>query len=400
MAFCVALWCVALALGPQFVGMESQVTRTALIVWPYLPALLFYGTRAFATPFRRTRPKMVLLVMAFCLALVANVSNSIDPATSWRFAVLTLVSFHLTSLLWCVGENTVATGIRIASIAILLFYLLPSLEVHGSGARLAYGRNPNSIGLIVMFSAVSMFLWKSHAMKFAIAVTSLGVILVTGSRSALLGTVLGLGAVLLLELKNRIASVVLAMALVGVVTINFGEALADAAWGPLNKAMALDDRYRGLKSGFTGRIDAWRSAYEIWQDYPLLGCGYRTHEQLFTGMASSSSHNGYLAILAEIGLLGAIPAFSIVGIGICRLMKQHDTGLLRTALALSIGYCFVAAFERYYFNLGNQTSLMFMFSSVAPALLGVPKTEGAEQAVPSNLIQNRQPGSCRRTPHA
>lgn len=195
--------------------------------------------------------------------------------------------------------------------------------------------------------------------------------------------------------------VVLGATAVVVLGIGFGDQVAGRIWDPLRTILALDDRYRGLNSGFTGRLEAWSATYQIWKDNPFLGCGYRTHEQILTDTSATSSHNGYLSMLAELGLFGATPAFLLVAVGIWRVGKEHVSDLARTGLALSVGYCFIAAFERYFFNLGNQTSVMFMFFSVAPALLGTGSRNEVENAtvpgggrkVAARAMPTRQGGS-------
>ncbi len=68
----------------------------------------------------------------------------------------------------------------------------------------------------------------------------------------------------------------------------------------------------------TRRVAAWNRAIELWEEQPLLGRGFRSTEELFIRERETSTfsfrpnttHNGYIQVLLELGLLGL--AFFVV----------------------------------------------------------------------------------------
>ncbi|HBP23524.1 MAG TPA: hypothetical protein DEA08_37815, partial [Planctomycetes bacterium] len=76
---------------------------------------------------------------------------------------------------------------------------------------------------------------------------------------------------------------------------------------------SLADRFLGLTEGKLSvlRPSLWRTALGIWSDFPLLGAGVRSHEQLTPARREGSqllnaTHNDYLNLLADCGLAGAL----------------------------------------------------------------------------------------------
>jgi O-antigen ligase len=76
--------------------------------------------------------------------------------------------------------------------------------------------------------------------------------------------------------------------------------------------LMLNDPYRGLGTGATGRDINLQFGLELFVEHPLAGVGFgRSGASELGGM---SIHNGYLALLAELGApLFAIPAITMIG---------------------------------------------------------------------------------------
>jgi len=133
---------------------------------------------------------------------------------------------------------------------------------------------------------------------------------------------------------------------------------------------AIDDRYRGLDSGGTGRFETWNAAWNLFLSHPILGVGFRVHETLLK--MNTSAHNGYLALLAEIGLIGFAAALYFTLTGLWRIWRRSQdpsqTYSYSVLLGLACGYFVLAVFERYFINVGNPTSLLFLLSILGPSL--------------------------------
>jgi O-antigen ligase len=130
----------------------------------------------------------------------------------------------------------------------------------------------------------------------------------------------------------------------------------------------LDDKYRGLGTGFTGRLDAWEEAIALFRDNPVLGVGFRMHEQYMTTL--SSAHNGYLSLLAESGLLGTFSWLLVTSLAIGSLFRRALRGdsLAALGFSFSLGYLFLAAFERFFLNMGNPTSILTWLFLLMPSM--------------------------------
>ena len=91
---------------------------------------------------------------------------------------------------------------------------------------------------------------------------------------------------------------------------------------------------------------------------------FRAHEYLLK--ADSSAHNGYLATLAEVGLLGFLAIAFLITRGLYLLWagsREPGSGFSQSILfGLCVGYLLLAVFERYLINVGNPTSLLFLVS--------------------------------------
>jgi O-antigen ligase len=120
---------------------------------------------------------------------------------------------------------------------------------------------------------------------------------------------------------------------------------------------------------------------------PLTGVGFRAHEKYFSGMEGASSHNGYLATLAEIGLIGFIGNILLIFTGFLKLWRRVRDPLLAYSysilLGLGCGYLFLAMFERYLINIGNPTSLLFLLCVTLPP----DSMVGSDGALTSTIVQ-------------
>jgi O-antigen ligase len=152
--------------------------------------------------------------------------------------------------------------------------------------------------------------------------------------------------------------VAFALAFVALVSIVLLLAYYDAVESWVSSLFFLNDRYRGLGTGFTGRVDAWQEALDLFQQNPAFGVGFRMHERYMTTL--SSAHNGYLSLLAEVGVVGTIPVFGLATLGGWRLFRRAVAGdsMAIFGFAFFSGYALLVVFERLFLNMGNPTSIL------------------------------------------
>lgn len=183
----------------------------------------------------------------------------------------------------------------------------------------AFGTNPNTLGALLALgllalvglaygrkeidNKVRLLMWLSGGI-LAIATIR------TGSRGAMTALVVGL---LFFSLKGRS---VLSMLKVGLIVI---PAISSLLWVSYHSE-AVRRRWEQtfLKGSLAGREDILPEAWEMFKEKPLIGWGPVYHYvELGSrfGVPAKDTHNLYLWILTETGLLGAIPFF--VGLWFC-----------------------------------------------------------------------------------
>jgi len=127
----------------------------------------------------------------------------------------------------------------------------------------------------------------------------------------------------------------------------------------------------------------------------VLGVGFRAHEFLLK--TDSSSHNGYLATLAEVGILGFLGVMFLVMRGMRLLWtgsREPGPGFSQSILfGLCAGYLLLAVFERYLINVGNPTSLLFLVAIMrSRAMEGSVANPDELQAEPLDELAVGEPG--------
>jgi O-antigen ligase len=210
-----------------------------------------------------------------------------------------------------------------------------------------------------------------------------GIIVLTGSRAAAVGAVAGLAAIVWLRLRANGRSVLVFMLigllLIAGVTIAYGDVLYKA----LDRFYDLTKADRGIGSGATGRVTAWKATWELFTRNPVFGVGFRAHEHLLK--VDTSAHNGYLATLAEVGVIGFVGVLYLVVRGLRLLWsysKEPERGFTYSVLfGLCLAYLLLALFERYLINVGNPTSLLFLLGVMRPGLMQGPVEEPDESSV-------------------
>jgi hypothetical protein len=131
-------------------------------------------------------------------------------------------------------------------------------------------------------------------------------------------------------------------------------------------ALKLDDAYRGVGSGLTGRITGFQYSLDLIAERPGFGVGYRRQELYFEDAGFwvgrveypiSSSHNGVLGILIEWGILGALLWFApLIGRGRIFVRSISES----QALPVLVSFLAFIMFERYYINFGNLYSIIMI----------------------------------------
>jgi O-antigen ligase len=248
---------------------------------------------------------------------------------------------------------------------------------------------PNGFGALCLL-AYPIFVWKylnsRRAGKCAIVLLiclTLGLHVLSGSRSSLLASILGgmvwgLNSLKTMTLKHLAICMALGMG-----------ATLGLTYLVLAQPASLK-RSDSTITTLTGRTEFWVGCLQLIREKPVLGYGYgvagkiwedprfyREGEHLWVGSAKSSLHNGYLSLAIGLGGVGLVLWLFFSGIPICRVITLASSPYKSFILAM-VFQLFVLNFFESALSSGSQihTSLVFWFILVIagrlPQLLARP----------------------------
>jgi O-antigen ligase len=218
-----------------------------------------------------------------------------------------------------------------------------------------YGHNSaNYWGMAAQATILACLALRNRPLQVVAIVVSVVVMFWCQSRGSMLAT--GAGLLVALALSTRARRVSAWIWLLGPAILLFGGVIGFDYLS--DKFFLLSDRSRGLGSGFTGRVTAWRETLDIFYAYPLFGVGYRENEQYLT--TAVGPHNAYLATLADVGMFGMAAYLLLLVGGLAkatyRAMAWCSPGRLMSAAYLS-AYLVNGLFERNALNVGDFYSV-------------------------------------------
>ncbi|UCD74223.1 MAG: O-antigen ligase family protein [Phycisphaerales bacterium] len=192
--------------------------------------------------------------------------------------------------------------LAISAAILAVFLLIPFLRDFGAANRLGpWGINPNRLGtvagsmtLICVYVALydSSRIWK--VVSWAAASAFCMMILYTGSRSAVVYTLLGCFVIAMPLMRRPLALALLVLAVLGT-----GWFLQDVMV-PTRATERLTE-----EASLTGRDVIWAEGMAMYSESPLIGAGWATERQIGGGLADTINlHNIYVQALAETGLVG------------------------------------------------------------------------------------------------
>jgi hypothetical protein len=329
-----------------------------------------------------------LVLMGFLL--FAGLSGFASPAP-WQslgqlgmMAVVLLVILQFSTNLTSRGYESGLKIYCILGLAILVWFALYDYK---PGMRLGTGRdimNPNAIALVAASIAVAAMAYRAWLLRYSFMITAAAALYMTGSRASALFMLIAISVTVLVRQRQMKQGTMLAVAGLGALAVIsillFGEFLIERS----EEFLALGSVHRGVTSGVTGRIDAWGATWELFLQNPLFGVGFRAHEH--TLKVATSAHNGYLAMLAEIGIFGFSCAivFILMGLTVLWRKTRHEELLWTHSVlfGLAVGYMVLGMFERYLINIGNPTSLLFLLSVLLPPGIDGKTTATSRPVVP------------------
>jgi len=349
-------------------GIVSMLLLGAAVVWPL--AYFALGRCRFVP---RAMP-VAATAAVLLFGVVSALSSFLSPVAllSTGYVVLTLTGIWLALQFNSnLDPEQYEQGLKVFAVLTAGFLIGFAWYDYVPGTRLGTGKdilNPNTIALVSVSVLLAAIAIKALVLRLAVMAPIAGIIVLTSSRTAAIAVLSGLVVVAYLRLQARGRSLLLPGAVLLLVIVGAMVTFGDKIYLSVDQFYALSTADRGIGSGASGRLTAWKGTWDLFVRNPAIGIGFRAHEHLLK--ADTSAHNGYLATLAEIGLLG----FLGVAYLIWRAMKlwwnaahePNQSGHASILFGLCVGYLLLAMFERYLINVGNPTSLLFLLCIMQP----------------------------------
>ncbi len=320
-----------------------------------------HGKFLFGPAFREDAP-VSMLSIAFCVVAITSALQSEDPVFSLGMFVAIMVGLLICAGLW---EFIKLDILRLLAVFSVLGTIVVGatyvLTDHGPGRYIAV-IHPNQWGSICFGLSVAALAIKRTPVKLALIAVNVFVILQAEARGSFSALVVAFSVFALMRtirtIKTNPGGVVVRILLL-TITLLAGLYYSETVIDAFTKIFHLYNADRGLDSGFTGRTGFWEDALDHFREHPILGAGPRM---------TQIAHNGYLVILSDMGVVGAILFFPILVIRTFRLWKQARGGdmVASIGLALVSGYLFFAIFEASLLNVGNPTSLLAWLFMLKP----------------------------------
>jgi len=355
------VWLVGLIWAPTADYPNRELLQFVALVWLAGIGLLFAREYFVYGLIYRQEPSIRRWILLSLLIFVLSAVSSTDPLTALAYVGVTVVGLTCCGGLWYIIRHWARQCLTVYAVmgtAILAFKYLTASSFQ---ARLSFGPTdpPNYLALVAYSILATCLGIRRKVLAYTLVGVNFVVIIATQGRGALIASVIAVTVyTMLYQTRKRGFRGALVLAGLGVLVMAVALAYRTQAIDALTSVLFINDRYRGVGTGFTGRLDAWREAFDLFRHHPILGVGFRQHERYMTILPSA--HSGYLSMLAETGILGFLSVMVLISKCAWRLFRMAMSGHELAMLGMSFvgGYLFIAIFERFLINVGNPTSML------------------------------------------
>lgn len=384
--YAVPLWLMTTFFAPALDDSLRSLNQGGALALMFLAGIFLADRKfLFGAAFRED-PLLSMLLVAFSAEAITSAFLSEDPFFSLGMFSAIIVGLLICAGLWEFVQSNILQALStfciLGTTVVGITYVVTN---QGSGRYMAI-IHPNQWGSICFGLSVAALAIKKHPLKFAAIGVNVFVILQAQARGSFSALVVAFSVFALLRTIRsvRVAPVgvvirILLLALSLLAILYYSEVVIDE----ISKIFHLYQAQRGLGSGFTGRTGFWEEALETFREHPILGVGPRM---------TPVAHNGYLIILSDVGLVGAILFFPVLILRTLRLWKQARKGgdmVASIGLALVSGYLFFAIFEGSLLNVGNPTSLLAWLFMFKPTMQRVDPAGRSRQPTFSTPVEAR-----------
>lgn len=363
---------------------ENKILLEIALIGGMVPAMLHCLFLPIDT--RGNGPGLWFLWTFMVIFLASYLVNNFDWEDLANLANVMFV-FMLGMLIASTTDTSLIMRI-VGAYALMMVPFLLYINMTGERVwgRLHAGAQPNVWGLFSLNVAIGAFALKNRILQ----IVCMAVVLMTMYNAQTRGSMVALLPTLFIfahqwyvyEKKIDVTWKMIATYMAILVVFGFVAFYSDII---INDVLRLHDPQRGLDSGATGRDQTWREALHIWFGSPLLGVGFRKHED-FMVYTEMSAHNAYIAMLADTGFVGFIAYMCFLIGSTVRAFRVQDDKLRLFLVGLIISYAFAGMFERRAINVGNSFSISYIFCClVALRLARIQQLERKVAADPAGV---------------
>lgn len=315
---------------------------------------------------------LFLHLMATTLSFIFSNDTGFNFLARYLFLLPAFISFILISNYGESGYRSFIIGLTLG-IAIFGIANLRNVNIAGVGdvySRLDSFLNPNGIGFISAMGAIVAFCSilfnpnkKKKALFSFLLIVFLVVLVSTKSRTSLGCFVIGATITGLHFIKHHRWPIYLSPIFLLIGFFLFSDSLF-VLWQVVYENILGGQVRSNQLSTLTGRTIIWQAIYEnVFMPSPFIGSGPGSI-QLIIG---ESPHNGFIWLLAETGIVGAMPMLIILVMalrGIWRIPIQASRHVVVLARSLFFAGLAESMAEQFLFSIGNPGSLLFLTTTV------------------------------------
>lgn len=371
-AFPFALWMVSGYPLRQILSKESNllIPGICMLLAAYLLFILILGARGRIKPQPLSKAGRINAILWAVFLSLGLISSSFAGSES-VFYQGTLIAGAILMFAECYfGLLPLRVASLICLAVVIPFHLLWLLARLGHVWFPTYTIRNASYGVISLSSIAAISYLIRRPYNFIVEATILASLLINGHRTSFLAAFVFImiqSAFYLRKgrIKRSLKGLIIAgTCLVAVASFQYYERAADYV---ANKVLFWNDVHRGYASGFSNRIATWQTAFPLISEKPILGWGSHENENIVRDRepTASSAHNGILASFIDYGIIGGSLGLLLLAHPLILAGKRAWSRGEREFIFISaygIGYIVLSLGERYWFNVGNPTSLMMLYS--------------------------------------
>jgi O-antigen ligase len=343
----------------------GQIPMSPILLSAYIGILatgilpILYGAITLGVDFRRAG-LLGLSVIPLCISIPLSLLSSSDLQSLQYILSFYYVSLCVIILISISADHEVLLRSFLSATALTLALAMTwALIDHDFVWGRLFGRMaPNYWGGLALTSILASMAIRSWYLRIPVIAVSLIVIGCSESRGemAALAATLSLTAVLFARAPRaqRWTWLWFVAALGAIAAVVLGSDFI------ANNVLRLSDKYRGLDSGFTGRVEGWREAQDLFLNHPWLGVGYQQHSQYMT----SKLHNAYLAMLADTGVIGFVGYMIFIIGALLRSVTRawnNPIGVNLATAALLFAYAAISLVEPFGIHTGDTAAMLMIF---------------------------------------